>query len=80
MKYISTCATLLLHRQPGLLPGAVAAGEVAKKKDATLIVCCDTGDRSGKAMAALKKQGYSKVVNLSGGLGAWKQAGLPVER
>jgi rhodanese-related sulfurtransferase len=57
-----------------------AAGEVAKKKDATLIVCCDTGDRSGKAMAALKKQGYSKVVNLSGGLGAWKQAGLPVER
>ena len=57
-----------------------SAGEVAKKKDATLIVYCDTGDRSGKAMAALKKQGYSKVVNLSGGLGAWKQAGLPVER
>ena len=57
-----------------------SAGEVAKKKDAALIVYCDTGDRSGKAMAALKKQGYSKVVNLSGGLGAWKQAGLPVER
>ena len=57
-----------------------SAGEVAKKKDATLIVYCDTGDRSGKAMAALKKQGYSKVVNLSRGLGAWKQAGLPVER
>jgi rhodanese-related sulfurtransferase len=56
------------------------AGDVAKKKDATLIVYCDTGDRSGKAAGVLKKLGYGKVVNLSGGLGAWKQAGLPVEK
>ena len=56
------------------------AGEVAKKKDATLIVYCDSGDRSGKAAAALRKHGYTKVLNLSGGFGAWKQAGLPVER
>jgi rhodanese-related sulfurtransferase len=57
-----------------------AAGDVAKKKDATLILYCERGDLSGKAVAALKKQGYAKVVNLSGGLAAWKQAGLPVER
>jgi rhodanese-related sulfurtransferase len=56
------------------------AGDVAKKKEATLILYCDSGDRSGKAAAALKKQGYTKVVSLSGGFGAWKQAGLPVER
>jgi rhodanese-related sulfurtransferase len=56
------------------------AGDVSKKKDATLIVYCETGDRSAKASAALKKQGYTKVVALSGGLTAWKQAGLPVER
>jgi rhodanese-related sulfurtransferase len=56
------------------------AGDVAKKKDATLILYCDTGDRAGKAIAALKKQGYNKVVSLSGGLAAWRQAGLPVER
>jgi rhodanese-related sulfurtransferase len=56
------------------------ASDVAKKKDSTLIVYCDTGDRAAKAAAALKKQGYTKVVNLTGGLGAWKQAGLPVER
>ena len=56
------------------------AGDVAKKKDATLIVYCDTGDRSAKAAAALKKAGYGKVMNLSGGLSAWKQAGLPVEK
>ena len=56
------------------------AGDVAKKKDATLILYCERGDSSGKAAAALKKQGYTKVFNLSGGLAAWKQAGLPVER
>ena len=55
-------------------------GDVTKKKDATLIVYCDSGDRSGKASAALRKQGYTKVLNLSGGFGAWKQAGLPVEK
>ena len=56
------------------------AGDAVKKKDASLIVYCDTGDRAAKAVAALKKQGYTRVVNLSGGFGAWKQAGLPVER
>ena len=56
------------------------AGDALKKKDASLIVYCDTGDRAAKAVAALKKQGYTRVVNLSGGFGAWKQAGLPVER
>jgi rhodanese-related sulfurtransferase len=56
------------------------AGDVAKKKDSTLILYCDSGDRSGKAATALRKQGYTKVFNLSGGFGAWKQAGLPVER
>jgi rhodanese-related sulfurtransferase len=54
--------------------------EVAKKKDRPVIVYCDTGNRSAKAAAALRSQGFVKVVNLSGGLGAWQQAGLPVER
>jgi rhodanese-related sulfurtransferase len=62
------------------LARVASAGEVAKKKDATLIVYCESGDRAGKAAGELKKQGYTKVVNLSGGLGAWKTAGLPVER
>jgi rhodanese-related sulfurtransferase len=57
--------------------GADLAG---KRKDKALIVYCDTGNRSSKAAAALKAQGYAKVLNLSGGLGAWQQAGLPVEK
>jgi rhodanese-related sulfurtransferase len=57
-----------------------APPELAKRKDKPVIVYCDTGERSAKAAAALKKQGFSRVVNLSGGLGAWRQAGLPVEK
>jgi rhodanese-related sulfurtransferase len=51
-----------------------------KRKDKTIIVYCGTGERAPKAAAALKKQGFAKVVNLAGGLAAWKQAGLPVEK
>ena len=54
--------------------------ELAKRKDRPLVVYDDRGDRASKAVGALKKQGFSRVVNLSGGIGAWQQAGLPVEK
>ena len=54
--------------------------ELAKRKDRPLIVYCEGSDRSSKAAAALRRQGFTRVVNLSGGLGAWQQAGLPVEK
>ena len=56
------------------------AAELARRKEKPLIVYCDSGDRASKALAVLKKQGFSRVVNLSGGLGGWQQAGLPVEK
>ena len=56
------------------------AGELAKKKERPLIVYCDSGERSAKAAAALKRQGFTRVTALSGGLDAWRQAGLPVEK
>ena len=52
----------------------------AKRKDKPVIVYCDTGNRASKAAAALRSQGFAKVVSLAGGLGAWQQAGLPVEK
>ena len=55
-------------------------GEAARRKDKPVIVYCDTGDRTPKAAAALRKLGFTRVVNLSGGLPAWQQAGLPVEK
>jgi rhodanese-related sulfurtransferase len=57
--------------------GAEVAG---KRKDRPVILYCETGNRSARAAATLKGQGYTKVLNLAGGMGAWQQAGLPVER
>ena len=56
------------------------ANDLAKKKERPLVLYCDSGDRSAKAVAALRKQGFTRAVSLSGGLGAWQQAGLPVEK
>ena len=56
------------------------AGDIAKRKDRPVIVYDEDGQRTAKAAAALKRQGFAQVVNLSGGLGAWRQAGLPVEK
>jgi rhodanese-related sulfurtransferase len=54
--------------------------ELERFKDKPLIVSCATGNRSGSAAALLRKQGFSSVVNLSGGLAAWQQAGLPTTK
>lgn len=56
------------------------AGDIAKRKDRPVIVYDEDGQRTAKATSALKRQGFTQVVNLSGGLGAWRQAGLPVEK
>jgi rhodanese-related sulfurtransferase len=61
--------------QSGTLPG-----DVAKRKEKPIIVYCETGNRSSAAASALRKQGFSRVHNLSGGISAWRQAGLPVEK
>jgi rhodanese-related sulfurtransferase len=58
----------------------VAGADLAKRKGRPVIVYCDGGERSAKALAALKKQGFTRVANLSGGIAAWQQAGLPVEK
>jgi len=55
-------------------------GDIAKRKERPVIVYCDGSERSSKAVSVLRKQGFTRVVNLSGGLKAWQQAGLPVEK
>lgn len=54
------------------------AGELQKYKARPVIVCED-GARSGAA-ATLRKAGFEKVYTLAGGIAAWQQAGLPLEK
>jgi rhodanese-related sulfurtransferase len=56
------------------------AGELHKHKAKPLVVVCESGNHSAKAAAALRKQGFEKVFTLGGGMSAWRQAGLPLEK
>jgi rhodanese-related sulfurtransferase len=54
--------------------------EVVKNKSLPLILVCATGGRAQRAAATAKKLGYEKAQGLAGGLKAWKDANLPVEK
>ncbi len=52
----------------------------AKNKALPLILVCATGARANRAVATAKKLGYEQAQAMSGGLKAWKEANLPVEK
>ena len=54
--------------------------EVVKNKSLPVILVCATGARAQKALATARKLGYEKAQALAGGLKAWKEANLPVEK
>ena len=51
-----------------------------KNKQLPLVLLCATGARAVRAEAIAKKLGYEKAQALSGGMKAWREAGLPVEK
>ncbi len=54
--------------------------DLEKFKDKPIIVNCQTGMRSETACATLAQAGVGRVLNLSGGIAAWQEAGMPVSR
>ena len=48
-------------------------------KDREIICVCASGSRSSSAARHLISNGYN-VLNLSGGMGRWQRAGLPVKK
>ena len=54
--------------------------DLPSNKALPLVLVCPSGARAGRAVGLLKKAGHTSVVAVSGGLGAWKEAGLPVGR
>lgn len=56
------------------------AEQLDKFRDKPVVVYCTSGMRSAKALAILKKAGYSRIYNLDGGLDAWSAAGYPLRK
>ncbi len=54
--------------------------EIEKLKSHPVIVSCDTGQRAGAAADKLRALGLADVYVLTGGLNAWREAGLPVSK
>ena len=54
--------------------------EIGKYKERPVIVTCQSGMRSGRAGKLLRAAGFTTVYELKGGLAAWQQASLPVEK
>jgi molybdopterin/thiamine biosynthesis adenylyltransferase/rhodanese-related sulfurtransferase len=75
--------------QEGYIPGAlwIPRGKLELRiedavpdRDADVVLYCAGGNRSALSAHALKELGYSRVRSLAGGFGAWKKAGLPVDK
>ncbi|HEX6137208.1 MAG TPA: rhodanese-like domain-containing protein [Casimicrobiaceae bacterium] len=54
--------------------------ELTKHVARPVIVYCERGMRSGAATSTLARLGFQRVQSLRGGLRAWKDAGLPVQK
>ena len=58
--------------------GASFDAQVSKlDKNTTVFVYCLSGGRSGSAASQLRSNGFKNVLELDGGMMAWKSAGLP---
>lgn len=51
-----------------------------KNKTVPLILVCASGVRSRRALAVATRLGYEKAQSLGGGMAAWREASLPVEK
>jgi rhodanese-related sulfurtransferase len=51
-----------------------------KNKALPLVLVCEGGAKSSRAVVALRKLGFENARTLAGGLKAWREAGLPLEK
>jgi rhodanese-related sulfurtransferase len=50
-----------------------------KNKKLPVVLVCASGASSHRAVATAKKLGFERAYSLVGGMGAWREASLPVE-
>jgi hydroxyacylglutathione hydrolase len=65
-----------VHRYVGHLEDNLPA----LPRDSEIVVHCSVGHRSGVAASILKRNGFTRIHNMLGGITAWKKLGLPLEK
>ena len=53
---------------------------LVKNKALPVVLVCASGARSSRAVAIAKKLGYDNAQAMAGGLKAWREASLPIEK
>ena len=56
------------------------AKDLPTNKALPLVLICPSGARAGRAAGLLRKAGYERATTVTGGLAAWREAGLPVDK
>jgi len=56
------------------------ATDLPKNKTVPVLLMCPTGARAHRGVAILRKRGYEKASAVAGGVAAWREANLPMER
>ena len=57
-----------------------SAKALPSNKTLPLVLLCASGARARRAAALLQKAGYDKAIAVAGGMTAWREAGLPVDK
>ena len=57
-----------------------ASNDLPKNKTLPVVLVCPTGARAARAVPMLKKRGFENARVLAGGLRAWREANLPIEK
>jgi rhodanese-related sulfurtransferase len=56
---------------------AAHVGEIPRDRDVVLV--CHMGSRSAMATAMLRRAGFARAINMTGGMDAWEGHHLPIE-
>lgn len=68
-------------KEAELVPLATVEAAAQKwDREQEIVLVCRSGNRSGRAAAALAAMGFKRVMNMVGGMLAWNEAKLAVER
>jgi rhodanese-related sulfurtransferase len=69
----------LAHAQDLDFQSSTFAADLARlDRSVPYFVYCHSGNRSAKAVAAMRQLGFTDITELDGGIAAWQTAGYPI--